>query len=677
MSLKLHEELRSLTKELKEHNYRYYILADPIISDQKFDLMLKRLEYLEAQFPQLKDPNSPTEKVGGGITKKFQTIAHESPMLSLGNTYSKSELVDFDNRIQKMIGHSNYTYVAELKFDGLAISLHYRNGRLDKAITRGDGQVGDDVTKNVQTIKSLNHSLEGDFPSKIEIRGEIFMHKMAFERLNLQREGKGQNTFANPRNCAAGTIKMQDSSEVAQRPLDIFLYHLVSPNASSHWEGLNRISAWGLKTSEYAKRCNDINELMDFVNHWENEKQKLSFDIDGIVIKVNEIEIQKQLGYTSKFPRWAISYKFATDQVTTRLKKITYQVGRTGAVTPVANLEVVNLLGTNVKRASLHNEDFISKMDIRENDVVKIEKGGEIIPKVVGVVVEKRSYQDSPPFHFISKCPACFSTLVKRDGEAIHYCENSSCPPQIKGRIAHFASRNALDIEGLGSETIELLVDKKLLFHFKDLYQLSYDQLFDVSKIIVNPDGTEKKISLKEKSVNNLLMGIEKSKEKPFEKVLFGLGIRYVGETVAKKLAKKFKSWESLSNATREDLEQTEEIGTKIAESVFAYFSNQFNIEVLNDLQNAGLNLVFFEEAKVSRILENQKIVVSGVFSHFSRKDIQQTIENHGGILQGSISSKTNLIVGGENMGPAKLAKAKKLNIKIISEKELINMLDG
>ncbi|CAI8347586.1 MAG: DNA ligase [Bacteroidetes bacterium MED-G17] len=678
MTESLHKEMLELTRQLQEHNYKYYVLAEPTISDKEFDEKLKRLEILEAKFPELKDPNSPTQKVGGDLTKNFETFEHKRPMFSLGNTYNKEELVEFDNRVQKNLGSNSYEYIAELKFDGLAISLHYKNGVLQKALTRGDGKKGDDVTKNVQTIRTLNTTLIGDFPTDLEVRGEIFMHKAAFKKLNQKRENNGLSKFANPRNCAAGTIKMQDPKVVAQRPLDIFIYHLVAPETNTHWEGIRMLKTWGLKTSSHSKLCENIDELLSFIAFWDKERHQLSYDIDGIVIKVNEVECQHQLGYTSKFPRWAISYKFESEQAITILQKISYQVGRTGAITPVANLKPVNLLGTTVKRASLHNEDFISSMDVRENDVVKIEKGGEIIPKVVAVVTEDRNEHNTFPFQFIQNCPACGGRLNKKTGEAIHYCTNHFCPPQVKGRIAHFASRNAMDIEGLGNETIELLVDRSLVNHFSDLYNLTFDNLYNLTKEIENEDGTYKKISLKEKSVNNLLRGIEKSKEKPFEKVLYGLGIRYVGETVARKLAIAYKNWENLSRANKEELEQTNEIGNKIAESVVAYFSNKGNLEALKELQQSGLQMTYSStNNQISKKLENQKIVVSGIFEKYSREEIKKYVRMHGGTIQAGVSSNTNFLLAGNSLGPSKLEKAKKFGVKIVSEEQLINMLDG
>ncbi len=679
MNLNPKEQIDKLTADLKYHNYRYYVLADPEISDKEFDDKLRQLEQLEEQHPEWKHPDSPTVLVGADITKEFETVKHESPMLSLGNTYSEQEVIDFDNRIRKDIG-DHFEYTCELKMDGFALGIIYEDGKILRAVTRGDGVQGDDVTVNVKTIKSVPKHLKGDFPPRFEVRGEVFMHRKAFERLNAQREEDGFPPFANPRNSAAGTIKMQDSSEVAKRPLDMFLYQLVADERvyTHHYENLKKASEWGLPVSEFMRKCKNLAEVMAYIHEWDKRRRTLSFDIDGVVIKVNALGTQKELGLTAKSPRWAIAYKFETERVSTILRAITYQVGRTGAITPVANLEPVQLLGTTVKRASLHNEDIIAELDVRVGDTVFVEKGGEIIPKIVGVELSKRSLI-SEPTAFIKTCPECQTVLERKEGEAAWYCPNESgCPPQIKGRIEHFISRKAMNIDSLGEGKIEVLYDNGLLRTPADLYKLRYEDIFGLQKVIHDPEtGKSKTVSFREKTAKNILQGIEKSLVTPYPRVLYGLGIRYVGETVAKKLASAFKSIDLLKEATLEQLMEVEEIGSIIAQSVLEFFNKENNQEIVRELLAAGLQFTAQENssAKVSDVLKGMKIVVSGVFVHFTRDSIKVAIVANGGENVSSVSAKTDMIVAGENMGPAKLEKAQKLGVKIVSEKDFREMI--
>lgn len=672
-------KIHQLSEELRQHNYRYYVLAEPSISDRDFDSKLKELEALEDQFPDLKKPDSPSVVVGGGITKKFDTIPHSTPMLSLSNTYNKEELIDFDARIKKLTDQP-FEYTCELKFDGLAIALRYENGKLTKAITRGDGVQGDDVTTNVKTIRSIPHDLSGDFPNEFEIRGEIFMHKKAFQRLNESREAAGEKPFANARNSAAGTLKMQEQDEVAKRPLDCFVYHVISdePQFVEHYASLKICEPWGLPISQEMRICKDIEAVWDFIQEWDKKRLDLGYEIDGVVVKINNFEMQKELGFTSKFPRWAIAYKFETERALTRLEKVTYQVGRTGAITPVANLEPVQLLGTTVKRASLHNQDVISELDVREGDMVYVEKGGEIIPKIVDVDLDQRP-EDTQATLFPENCPDCGTGLVRYEGEAAHYCPNEeTCPPQVKGRIEHFISRKAMNIDSLGEGKVDMLVEAGLINKPSDLYALTYDDLFGLTKV-TEADGEERKVSFKEKTAENILAGVEASKQQAFEKVLYGLGIRYVGETVAKKLAKALKNIDAIREAELEDLVAIDEIGIKIAESVKQHFSQAKNNEIVDQLKAFGLKLESDEkeETLASEALLGKKIVVSGVFSQFSRNEIKALVEQHGGKNVSSISAKTDFVLAGENMGPAKLEKAKNLGIKIISEEDFINLISG
>ena len=671
MSQDIQGRIEQLTAELNEYNYQYYVLANSAISDFDFDIKLKELEKLEQEYPQYRDPNSPTLKVGGDITSKFKTVKHRWPMLSLSNTYNEQELRDFDNRVQKAIGHA-VEYVCELKFDGLSISLTYEHGKLTQGITRGDGVQGDDVTQNVKTIRKIPHQLkEGDFPELFEIRGEIFMHKSAFLRLNQEREENGEQTYANPRNFASGTIKLQDSTEVAKRPLDCFLYFLYLENRNklftSHWESLQKVKDWGFHVSEHSKLCGNIDEVLSFISHWDTARHDLSYDIDGIVIKVNDYSYQEELGFTAKSPRWATSFKFKAERVETTLESVSYQVGRTGAVTPVANLKPVLLAGTTVKRASLHNANEIERLDLHEGDTVFVEKGGEIIPKIIAANPDKREV-NAKRIHYPTTCPECGTTLVRQEGEAVHYCPNENgCKPQIVGKVQHYIGRKMMDIQGLGDETIETLYKMNLVRHISDLYTLKQkrEQLVTIERF-------------GQKSIDNMLKGIEESKAKPFEKVLFALGIRHVGETVAKKLALHFKTLENLKSATIEDMASVQDIGIRIAESLFAYLHDTDNIEELEKLQNHGLQFQIEEKEVVlaGDGLSGKTFLISGVFADYSREQLTELIESHGGKMISSISAKLNFLVAGDKMGPSKLAKAEKLNVPIISEKELLDMIN-
>lgn len=661
--------IESLTSELKQHNYNYYVLAMPTIPDFDFDKKLEELSVLEKQFPEFADPDSPTQTVGGDITKDFVTVRHRWPMLSLGNTYNEQELLDFDQRVRKAIG-DNFEYVCELKFDGLSISLTYENGALLRAVTRGDGIQGDDVTTNVRTINTIPKRLHGgNYPPEFEIRGEVFMHLKAFERLNNERLENGELTYANPRNFASGTLKMQDSAEVARRPLDCFLYFLYTEKQlfKTHWESLHAVKTWGFHTNEHSKLCGTIDEVFNFIAHWEKKRFDLSYDIDGIVIKVNSYAQQQELGFTAKSPRWAIAYKYKAEQVQTELLAVTYQVGRTGAVTPVANLKPVQLAGTTVKRATLHNADEVEKrLQLHEHDWVFVEKGGEIIPKIISVNLDKRD-PAAKPIHYITHCPACGTLLIRKEGEAASYCPNDEgCPPQIVGKMQHFIGRRAMNIDGLGDETIETLYQKNFISHISDIYGLA-----------AQSEALKKMERFGEKSINNMLEGIEMSKQMPFEKVLFGLGIRYVGETVAKKLAAHFKNIDRLANASYEELIAANEIGDRIALSILEYFADPGHKDEIQKLKGYGLQFEVIEkELKLdSEKLSGQTFIISGVFEKFSRDELKDLIEQNGGKIVSSISAKLNYLVAGENMGPAKLEKAQKLNIPIISDAELLGML--
>lgn len=660
------QRIITLRKELSEHNYKYYVLAQPSISDFEFDKMLEELQELEKQHPEFFDPDSPSQKVGGAVNKNFESFKHQYPMLSLGNTYSQEELREFDERIYKLLGHKDYEYICELKFDGLSISLHYEKGLLIRAVTRGDGTQGDVVTDNVRTIKALKTKLHGDFPEHFEVRGEVFMHRPAFDRINQEREEAGEDLYANPRNLAAGILKQQDSAEVAKKPLDIFIYQLIEKNETiqTHFESLKKLKEWGLQTSEHSRKCKDVEHVFDFINEWDEKRKLLSYDIDGVVIKINDYQQREELGFTAKSPRWAIAYKFKTEAACTKLLKIEYQVGRTGAITPVANLEPVFLLGTTVKRASLHNANEIERLDVRVGDYVFVEKGGEIIPKITGVDLDKRD-PGLLPHVYITECPDCGTTLIRKPGEAQHYCPNESdCPTQVIGKIQHFIHRKAMDINGMGDETVELLFKHHLIKNIADLYDLKYEDVLKLERMA-------------DKSARNLLEGIEASKAIPYARVLFALGIRYVGETVAKKLAATFKSIDDLMNASQDELMKVDEIGERIALSLVEYFGDANNRAMIERLKSAGLQMVNTEKEKekVSDILNGKIVVISGVFSKFSRDEIKELVEVNGGKNAGSISSKTHYVVAGENMGPAKLEKARQLNIPILSEDEFLNLI--
>lgn len=684
------QRIEQLTKELAHHNYLYYVLSQPIINDTDFDFLLKELEKLEAEYPEFADPNSPTQKVGGAITKNFETVQHKYRMMSLGNTYSEDELTEFDNRVRKSIG-DNFEYVCELKFDGLAISLLYENGKLVRAVTRGDGVQGDDVTNNVKTIKSIPHQLKaGDWPAQFEIRGEIFMHRKTFDTLNhklaaeLREKGLDEDEikerlYKNPRNFASGTVKMQDSAEVAKRPLDAFLYGIYTdqPIAETHYDSLQKAAQWGFKVSDHYQKCKNLDEVFAFIKKYEKERPHLSYDIDGIVLKVNDYLQQQDLGFTAKIPRWAISYKYKAEAAVTVLEKVTYQVGRTGAITPVANLTPVFLAGTTVKRASLYNADEIDRLDLHENDTVFVEKGGEIIPKVTGVDMGKR-LPNAQKIQYATHCPECGTPLVRKEGDAIHYCPNENgCKPQLKGKIDHFIGRKAMNIDGLGAETVSGLYDKGLISSYADLYTLTYDQLIGLEfEIGDETDGEKKKRSLQEKSVQNILKGIEASKAIPFERVLFGLGIRMVGETVAKKLAKHFGNIDKLAAATKEEMSAIHDIGEKIAEHVVRFFGDEDSHAIIQKMKDNGLKFEIEEEEGIERTdkLQSKSFLVSGVFS-ISRDDLKKMIEVNGGRNVSGVSGKLDYLIAGDKMGPEKLKKATDLGVTIISEQDFMAMI--
>lgn len=664
------KKMEVLTEELRTHNHKYYVEDNPSISDYEFDMKLKELQELEAAFPQFADEFSPTKRVGGEVTKNFETVQHKYPMLSLSNSYSKEELVEFDERVQKLAG-KKVSYTCELKYDGVAIGISYKNGRIERAVTRGDGTQGDDITANVKTIRSVPLQLRGEYPDEFEIRGEIFYPLSVFRALNEKREAAGEARLANPRNAASGTLKMQDSAIVAERQLDCYLYYILGEKLpfDGHLENLQAATSWGFKAPSKEKKlitsANSIDEVFEFIEYWDEKRSELNFEIDGIVVKVNDYHLQEELGFTAKSPRWAIAFKFKAEQVETKLNEITYQVGRTGAITPVANLEPVQLAGTTVKRASLHNADQIAKLDIREGDTVQVEKGGEIIPKVVGVNLDLRPV-NSQPTQYATVCPECNTSLIRIEGEAQHYCPNVwGCPPQIKGKMAHFISRKAMDIEGLGEETVEQLYEAGLIQTIADIYFLKKEDLLPLERMA-------------EKSVNNLIEGVEKSKEVPFQRVLFAIGIRYVGETVAKKLAKHFKSMQAIRQASFEELVAVDEIGDKIAASILSFFEEERNRELVDTLTSIGLQMAMAEEESTlkSASLNGMTFVVSGVFQQFSRNELKQAIEDHGGKNVGSISAKTNYLIAGDKMGPAKKEKAEKLGVKIISEEEFTAMID-
>lgn len=676
--------MAALTEELNHHNHLYYVDSAPEISDQQFDELLKELEKLEAHYPQFKDPNSPTSRVGGDITDKFEKVAHKRAMLSLSNTYNEEEIRDWEERLHKAVGH-DLEYVMELKYDGVAISLLYANGAFVRGITRGDGSVGEDVSANIRTIKSIPLQLSGNYPAAFEIRGEVFLPRPVFDQLNAERLEAGEELYANPRNTASGTLKQQDSGEVAKRKLDSFLYFVLGDQLpfDTHFESVVQAKNWGFKVPSaemrFIEKTTSIEGIMDFIHYWDKQRHELPFDIDGVVIKVNKLQLWDELGMTAKSPRWAIAYKFKAEKVSTQLRAITYQVGRTGAITPVANLQPVLLAGTTVKRASLHNADQIEKLDIREGDYVWVEKGGEIIPKVVGIDTTKA--RGSENHHvYISHCPECQTLLVRGEGEALHYCPNEyGCPPQIKGKLEHYISRKAMNMEGFGTETIAGLFDKGLVRNVADLYDLTPEQLLGLEFTIADEEGeAPKRRSLQEKSVVNLMASIDASKRIPFERVLFALGIRHVGETVAKKIAKAFPSIQLLAAAELEQLLNTEEVGEKIAASVREWFSRADHQLLIERLLRAGVQLELDAAAQpvlASEKLKGKTIVVSGVFQHFSRDGIKESIEANGGKVSGSISSKTSFVVAGDDMGPSKRKKAEDLGVPVISEQDYLQLL--
>lgn len=660
------EKIDQLRAELHQHNYNYYVLSAPVISDKEFDDKMRELQELEKEHPEYQDENSPTMRVGSDINKNFTQVAHKYPMLSLGNTYSESEVTDFYERVKKAL-NEDFEICCELKYDGTSISLTYENGKLVRAVTRGDGEKGDDVTDNVKTIRTIPLVLHGDYPKSFEIRGEILMPWAVFEELNKEKEAREEPLFANPRNAASGTLKLQNSAVVASRKLDAYLYYLLGEElpCDGHYENLQTVAGWGFKVSEHTKKAHSLEEVFEYINYWDTERKNLPVATDGIVLKVNSLKQQKNLGFTAKSPRWAIAYKFQAERALTRLNKVSYQVGRTGAITPVANLDPVQLSGTVVKRASLHNADIIEGLDLHIGDMVYVEKGGEIIPKITGVDTEARSMLMGEKVKFITHCPECGSRLVRYEGEAAHYCPNeTACPPQIKGKIEHFISRKAMNIDGLGPETVDMFYRLGLIKNTADLYQLQAGDIKNLER-------------MGEKSAENIIKGIAASREVPFERVLFALGIRFVGETVAKKIAKSFANIEELEAADLEKLKNIDEIGEKIAQSIVSYFANPSNKELVNRLKASGLQFYRKEEdlSGYTDKLAGKSIVISGVFTHHSRDEYKELIEKNGGKNVGSISSKTSFILAGENMGPAKLEKAQKLGVQIMSEDEFLALI--
>ncbi|TXD85169.1 NAD-dependent DNA ligase LigA [Subsaximicrobium wynnwilliamsii] len=659
------EQLEALRTELRLHNYNYYVLDQPSIADFDFDMKLKQLQDLEAKHPEYDDPNSPSLRVGGEVTKNFETVVHEHRMYSLDNSYSKDDLLDWEKRIEKTID-GKVEFVCELKYDGASISITYENGMLSKAVTRGDGSQGDNVTANIRTIKSVPLQLKGNYPEKFDIRGEIVLPYEGFIKMNEARVEAGEEPYRNPRNTASGSLKLQDSAEVARRPLDCLLYNITGTNLGfdTQFESLKNARAMGFKVPEAATLATSVDEVLKFVDYWDVHRHDLPYETDGVVIKVNDLQQQEELGYTSKSPRWAMAYKFKAEQVSTRLHEISYQVGRTGAITPVANLEPVELAGTTVKRASLHNADQIEKLDIREGDEVYVEKGGEIIPKIIAVDLSKRPV-DSKPTVYLEHCPECGTALERQEGDAKHYCPNyNGCRPQIIGRIQHFISRKAMDIEGLGGETVALLVEAGLISHYADLYTLTKAEILPLERMA-------------EKSADNLIAGVEQSKTIPFERVLFAIGIRFVGETVAKKLAKHFKSIAVLANASVEELISVDEIGERIAQSVVDFFASEENRAIIEKLKVHGVSLEISAEKLANQTdkLQGETFVISGVFEQVSRTELKKLIEDNGGKVSGSISSKTNFLVAGNNMGPSKRTKAESLGVPIISEIDFLSKI--
>lgn len=660
------EKIDQLRAELHRHNYNYYVLNAPEISDKEFDDMMRELQEMEREHPEYQDETSPTMRVGSDLNKNFTQVTHKYPMLSLGNTYSEGEVSDFYDRTQKAL-NEDFEICAELKYDGTSISLTYENGKLIRAVTRGDGEKGDDVTDNVKTIRTISLVLHGDYPQLFEIRGEILMPWKVFEELNREKEAREEPLFANPRNAASGTLKLQNSAIVASRKLDAYLYYLLGEElpCDGHYENLQKAAQWGFKISDHMKKCHSLQEVFDYIHYWDTERKNLPVATDGIVLKVNSLKQQKNLGFTAKSPRWAIAYKFQAERALTRLNKVTYQVGRTGAVTPVANLDPVQLSGTIVKRASLHNADIIEGLDLHVGDMVYVEKGGEIIPKITGVDKDARSMMVGEKVKFITHCPECGSKLIRYEGEAAHYCPNeTACPPQIKGKIEHFISRKAMNIDGLGPETVDMFYRLGLIKDTTDLYKLTVDDIKNLDR-------------MGDKSAENIVKGIAQSREVPFERALFALGIRFVGETVAKKIAKSFTDIEELENADLERLINIDEIGEKIAQSIISYFANPLNRELIERLKIAGLQFSRKEEdlSGYTDKLVGQSIVISGVFTHHSRDEYKDLIEKNGGKNVGSISAKTSFILAGENMGPAKLEKAQKLGVQIMSEDEFLALI--
>lgn len=661
------EKIEELRAELHRHNYNYYVLNAPEISDKEFDDKLHELQDMEQAHPEYKDENSPTMRVGSDLNKNFTQVAHKYSMLSLANTYSEAEIADFYERVRKAL-NEDFEICCEMKYDGTSISLTYEDGKLIRAVTRGDGEKGDDVTDNVKTIRSIPLVLHGDnYPSSFEIRGEILLPWAVFEELNRDREAREESLFANPRNAASGTLKLQNSSVVASRKLDAYLYYLLGDHlpCDGHYENLQEAAKWGFKVSDLTRKCGTLQEIFDFINYWDIERKNLPVATDGIVLKVNSLRQQKNLGFTAKSPRWAIAYKFQAEQALTRLNKVTYQVGRTGAITPVANLDPVQLSGTIVKRASLHNADIIEGLDLHIGDMVYVEKGGEIIPKIIGVDKDARSFLLGEKVKFISNCPECNSKLVRYEGEAAYYCPNdTACPPQIKGKIEHFISRKAMNIDGLGPETVDTFYRLGLIHDTADLYHLTADEIKGLDR-------------MGEKSAENIVSGVAQSKNIPFERVLFALGIRFVGETVAKKIAKSFDDIDQLRLADLERLINIDEIGEKIARSILSYFENESNCKLIDRLKAAGLQLYRTEEdlSGYTDKLAGQSIVISGVFTYHSRDEYKELIEKNGGKNVGSISAKTSFILAGENMGPAKLEKANKLGVTVLSEDEFLKLI--
>jgi len=660
------EKINRLREELREHNYSYYVLDQPTISDYEFDMKLKELQELEEKHPECYDATSPTLRVGGEVTKNFETVKHKYRMYSLDNSYNQEDLEDWEKRIQRILGDVDVEYTCELKYDGASINLTYEDGKLVRAVTRGDGFQGDDVTTNIKTIKSIPLQLKGDYPSSFDIRGEIILTLEGFSKMNQERMAHGEEPYMNPRNTASGSLKLQDSSLVAKRPLECLLYSIVGPNLNldTQFEMLEKARSWGFKVPVVAALCKSTDEVLKFVEHWDAHRHNLPYETDGVVVKVNRLRHQDELGYTAKAPRWAMAYKFKAEQVSTVLNEITYQVGRTGAITPVANLEPVLLAGTTVKRASLHNADQIAKLDVREGDTVFVEKGGEIIPKIISVDLTKRPL-GLRPTQYITCCPECGTELIRQEGEAQHFCPNDTgCPPQITGRIQHFISRKAMDIEGLGGETVELLFKEGLIKNYADLYTLTQEQIMPLERMA-------------EKSAENLVNGVAASKQIPFERVLFALGVRYVGETVAKKLAKAYKNIDALMAASEEELVAVDEIGGRIAESVVQFFSDVKNQETVERLKGYGLQFSLSDEQLLgqSEKLKGKTFVVSGVFETLERNELKKLIEDNGGKVSSSISSKTSFLVAGDKMGPSKRTKAETLGIPIISEQDFLALV--